>query len=80
MRNNVKTSGKSHKVLILRKSNNCKKEEKIKTKEIMLLSPLKGITDTTRQDEMNDDNFFQLVIESQKLKVVSMTLVLYGLS
>lgn len=46
----------------------------------MLLSPLKGITDTTRQDEMNDDNFFQLVIESQKLKVVSMTLVLYGLS
>lgn len=46
----------------------------------MLLSPLSGITDITKQDEMNDDNVFQLVIESQKLKVVSMTLVLYGLS
>lgn len=46
----------------------------------MLLFPLNGITDTTKQDEMNEVNFFQRVIESQKLKVVSMDLVLYGLS
>lgn len=46
----------------------------------MLLLPLNGIIDTTKQDEMNEVNFFQRVIESQTLKVVSMDLVLYGFS
>lgn len=46
----------------------------------MLLLPLNGITDTTKQDEMNEVNVFQRVIESQKLQVVSTDLVLYGLS
>lgn len=46
----------------------------------MLLLPLNGVTDTTKQDEMNEVNVFQRVIESQKLQVVSTDLVLYGLS
>lgn len=46
----------------------------------MLLLPLNGVTDTTKQDEMNEVSVFQRVIESQKLQVVSTDLVLYGLS